>query len=123
MAVTVADLIAKREEIKNKRKERYDIETSIGTIIVKQPTRRMIDDILKGQDNRQNDIELIFETVIEPNLKDKDLQQAYGCSVPSDIVPMIFQPGEVSPLARAIMRTAGFGTSFETKIHEEIKNS
>lgn len=123
MAVTVADLIARREEIKNKRKDRYDIETSIGTIIVKQPTLRMIDDILKGQDNRQNDIELIFETVIEPNLKDKDLQQAYGCTIPSDIVPMLFKPGEVSALARAIMRLAGFGTSFETKIHEEIKNS
>ena len=80
MAVTVADLIARREEIKNKRKDRYEIETSIGTIIVKQPTLRMIDDILKGQDNRQNDIELIFETVIEPNLKDKDLKQAYGCT-------------------------------------------
>ena len=123
MAVTVADLIARREEIKNKRKDRYDIETSIGTIIVKQPTLRMIDDILKGQDNRQNDIELIFETVIEPNLKDKDLQQAYGCTIPSDIVPMLFKPGEVSALARTIMRLAGFGASFEAKIHEEIKNS
>ena len=38
MAVTVADLIARREEIKNKRKELYDIETSVGTIIVKPPT-------------------------------------------------------------------------------------
>ena len=123
MAVTVADLIARREEIKNKRKDRYDIETSIGTIIVKQPTLRMIDDILKGQDNRQNDIELIFETVIEPNLKDKDLQQAYGCTIPSDIVPMIFKPGEVGALARAIMGVAGFGSSFEAKIHEEVKNS
>ena len=123
MAVTVADLIARREEIKNKRKDRYDIETSIGTIIVKQPTLRMIDDILKGQDNRQNDIELIFETVIEPNLKDKDLQQAYGCTIPSDIVPMLFKPGEVSALARTIMRLAGFGANFEAKIHEEVKNS
>ena len=74
MAVTVADLIARREEIKNKRKELYDIETSVGTLIVKPPTTKLLDDILKGQDNRQNDIELIFETVVEPNLKDKDLQ-------------------------------------------------
>ena len=123
MAVTVADLIAKREEIKNKRKNRYDIETSIGTIVVKQPMLKMIDEILKGHDGRQNDIDLIFETVLEPNLKDKDLQQAYGCTIPSDIVPMIFKPGEIGALARAIMSVAGFGASFEAKIHEEIKNS
>ena len=123
MAVTVADLIARREEIKNKRKELYDIETSVGTIIVKPPTMKLLDDILKGQDNRQNDIELIFETVVEPNLKDKDLQQAYGCEVPTDIVPMIFKPGEVSALARAILRISGFGGNLEAKIHEEVKNS
>lgn len=71
---------------------------------------------------RQSDIELIYDSVIEPNLRDKDLQQAYGCAVPSDIVPLLFKTGEIGSIASAIMRCAGYGTSIETKVHEEIKN-
>ena len=124
MAVTVADLIAQREQIKNKRKNTYDLETSIGTITVKQPTAKMIEENLKIEGGgRQSDIELIFDCVINPNLKDKDLQQAYGCTAPSDIVPMLFQTGEIGAIAAAIMRCAGYGKSIEYKIHEEVKNS
>ena len=124
MAVTVADLIAHREQIKNKRKNTYDLETSIGTITVKQPTAKLIDETLKIKDDgRQSDIELIYESVIEPNLRDKDLQQAYGCVVPSDIVPILFQTGEIGAIAAAIMRCAGYGKSIEYKIHEDVKNS
>ncbi len=124
MAVTIADLIAQREQIKNKRKNTYDLETSIGTITVKQPTAKMIEENLKIEGGgRQSDIELIFDCVINPNLKDKDLQQAYGCTAPSDIVPMLFQTGEIGAIAAAIMRCAGYGKSIEYKIHEEVKNS
>ena len=74
--------------------------------------------------DRNWDIELIFETTVTPNLKDKDLQQAYACAVPSDIVPMIFKAGEIGAIARAILKSAGFGINeLEIKIHEEIKNS
>lgn len=123
MAVTVADLISKREEIKNKRKNLYDIETSIGTIVVKQPTVKLVDEMLQAKDGRQGDIDFVFEMVVEPNLKDKSLQEAFGCTVPSDIVPILFKPGEISQIARAIMRCGGFGKNLEEKIHEEVKNS
>ena len=53
-------------------------------------------------------------------MKDKDLQQAYGCTAPS--VSIIFKTGEITPIAAAILRCAGFGKSIETKIHEEKKN-
>lgn len=124
MAVTIADLIAQREQIKNKRKNTYDLETSIGVITVKQPTAKLIEETLKIEGSgRQSDIELIYESVVEPNLKDKDLQQAYGCTVPSDIVPMLFQTGEIGAIAVAIMRCAGYGRSIDYKIHEDVKNS
>ena len=123
MALTVADLIARRDEIKNGRKNLYDIETSIGTITVKPPSLKVMDEVV-GHGGRQNDIELIFETTVTPNLKDKDLQQAYACAVPSDIVPMLFKAGEIGAIARAILKSAGFGINeLEIKIHEEIKNS
>ena len=123
MAVTIAELIAQREQLKNKRKEIYDLDTSVGTIVVKQPTLKLIEDVMKIEgDGRQSDIELIYESVVEPNLKDKDLQQAYGCVAPSDIVPMLFKAGEIGSIASAIMRSAGYGKTLETRVHEEVKN-
>ena len=57
MAVTIADLIAQRDQIKNKRKELYDLETSIGTITVKQPSLKTIEETLKVDNGeRQSDI-------------------------------------------------------------------
>lgn len=124
MAVTVADLIAKRDQIKNKRKDLYDLETSIGTITVKQPSAKIVDETLKIEGGgRQSDIELIYECVVEPNLKDKDLQEAYGCTSPSDIVPMLFKTGEIGHIAAAIMRCTGYGQTIDYKIHEDVKNS
>ena len=122
MAVSIAELIANRDQIKNKRKETYDIDTSIGTITVKQPSVKLIEDVLKIEGGRQSDIELIYESVIEPNLKDKDLQQAFGCTAPSDIVPLLFKAGEIGSIASAIMRCAGYGKTIEARIHEETKN-
>ena len=123
MAVTVAELIANRDQIKNKRKEIYDMDTSIGTITVKQPSVKLIEDVLKIEGGRQSDIELIYESVVEPNLKDKDLQQAFGCTAPSDIVPLLFKSGEIGSIASAIMKCAGYGKPIEVKVHEEVKNS
>ena len=124
MVVTVADLIAQRDIIKNKQKELYDLETSIGVITVRQPTAKTIDEVLRiNDDPRQSDIELIYSSVVNPDLKDKDLQQAYGCVAPSDIVPMLFKPGEIGHIASAIMKCVGYGKSIDYKIHEEIKNS
>lgn len=122
MAVTIAELIANRDQIKSKRKEIYDIDTSVGTIVVKQPNVKLIEDVLKMDSGRQSDIELIYESVVEPNLKDKDLQQAFGCVAPSDIVPLLFKAGEIGMIASAIMRSAGYGKSIELKVHEESKN-
>ena len=122
MAVSIAELIANRDQIKNKRQETYDIDTSIGTITVKQPSVKLIEDVLKIEGGRQSDIELIYESVIEPNLKDKDLQQAFGCTAPSDIVPLLFKAGEIGSIASAIMRCAGYGKTIEARIHEEAKN-
>lgn len=123
MAVTVADLIANRDKIKNRRKETYDLDTSIGTITVVQPSLSLIEDVMKIEGGgRQSDIELIYESVVAPNLRDKDLQQAYGCAAPSDIVPLLFKTGEIGSIASAIMRCAGYGKSIEARVHEEVKN-
>ena len=56
----------------------------------------LIEDVMKIEGGgRQSDIELIYDSVTDSNLKDKDLQQAYGCAVPSDIVPLLFKTGKI----------------------------
>ena len=76
MAISVKELIEQKEKIEGNKKILYDIETSIGTITVKQPDASFVADILK-LDNA-NEL-MILDNVVEPNLKDKDLQKAYNC--------------------------------------------
>lgn len=118
MAISVKELIEQKEKIEGIKKTLYDIKTSIGIIIVKQPEASFVADVLK-LDNA-NEL-LILDNVIEPNLKDNDLQKAYNCVEPTDIVNKLFKAGEVGYIATAIMNCAGY-KSLETKVHEELKN-
>lgn len=119
MAISVKELIEQKEKIEGNKKILYDIETSIGTITVKQPDASFVADILK-LDNVKNEL-MILDNVVEPNLKDKDLQKAYNCVEPTDIVGKLFKAGEVGNIATAIIKCAGY-ESLEAKVHEEIKN-
>ena len=116
MAISVKDLIAKKEEIAAKKHATVDFVTSIGTVTVKKPTKSMVLESIE-RDN-DGDAYLILQQVVEPNLKDPELQAAYGCAEPLDIVEKIFMPGEITNLARAIMKTSGYGVD----IVEDLKN-
>ena len=113
MAISVKDLIAKKEALVNKKKELYDLTTSIGVITVAKPSDELTD---------ASDEYLIINSVVEPNLKDKALLEAYNCASPFDIVGKLFDAGEVYAISKAIMKTAGFGIDIETKVHETVKN-
>ncbi|MBR2182949.1 MAG: hypothetical protein IJ858_05955 [Acidaminococcaceae bacterium] len=116
MAVSVKDLIAKKEEIAAKKEATVDFVTSIGTVTVKKPTKSMVLESIER--DKTGDAYLILQQVVEPNLKDPALQEAYGCAEPLDIVEKIFLPGEIANLARAIMKTSGYGVD----IVEDLKN-
>lgn len=122
MAITIADLIGKKDEITAAKKRLYDLETSIGEITVKIPTSSIVVDVWGMPDNMEANKFLIYECVVEPNLKDSQLQKEFGCGEPTDIVPAIFQVGEISTIATEIMNRAGFGGNISSKIHKEIKN-
>ena len=63
----------------------------------------------------------IWKAATIRNLKDKDLQKAYNCIEPTDIIGKLFKAGEIGNIATAIMKCAGY-ESLEAKVHEEIKN-
>lgn len=122
MAISVQDLIAKKEAIEAKKKQTYDFETSIGAVTATMPTLSFMTEMSNMEDSSAADQFLILSMVTAPNLKDKELQQAYDCTEPLDIVQKLFLPGEIGELTKAILKTAGFGKGIEAKIHGELKN-
>lgn len=123
MAVTINELIAKREAIKNKKNNLYDLETSIGTIVVKIPSGGTISDAWEIKNSFDGNKYLIYESVVEPNLKAPELQNAYECVEPIDIVSEIFTAGEINKIAGKILDLSGYGGKIVSKLHKEVKNS
>ncbi len=119
MAISIAELINKKEEIENAKKALYDIETSAGVMTVKLPTRAFILEALGVEDS---DAYLIVNSVVEPDLKDSKLLKAYGCMEPTDIVDKIFQASEIAAISNAITQLVGARKNIHTEIHNEVKN-
>ena len=121
MAISIADLIAKKEDIRKAKKAKYDIKTSIGTLTVKKPTASLVAETNELEDG--NEEYLIINSVVEPDLKEPQLLKAYGCIEPTDIVCKLFDAGEIMALSRTIMSTAGYNAgNLESKLHEDAKN-
>ena len=68
----------------------------------------------------EGDTYLIYECVVEPNLKSQELQEAFGCVEPMEIVEKIFEAGEIPKVSPECLRLAGF--SNEVKRIEQLKN-
>ncbi len=124
MAVTtINELIAQRDEIKNKKKQIYEIETSVGTILAKVPTGGIIANAWDMPNNFEGNKYLVFENVIQPNLRDPELLKAYECFEPIDIVEALFQAGEINKIAGKILEFANYNGKVISKLHKEVKNS
>lgn len=125
--ITVKDLLAKKEKLKNKGLEKTTlyIESLDANIIIKEPTRsfcveaiEMAQDSVKGD---KADAHVVYHCVVEPNLKDPELQKAYGCVEPTDIVDIIFKPFEVSTISGYALQLAGYGNGTK-KLDTDLKN-
>lgn len=122
MAVSIQDLINKKDGIVAGRTATYDLETSIGTITVKKPSRAFVLEALGLSDAAESDAYMVLNMTAEPNLKDTELQKAYGCMDPLDIIGKLFDSGEAAAISKAIMKCAGYGDNIKADVHEEAKN-
>lgn len=116
--ITLDVLLARKEQAKeDKRKhatrELY-VESLDGTITIKAPTRAILSDARNTDDDTLADRYLVYQCVVEPNLKDKKLQAAYDVAEPDEIVDKVFELGEVSKIAAECVDMAGFGNSVES---------
>lgn len=107
-------------------KEKYQVKTGVekdlyleqlgATVTILQPERSMVLDSFESE----SDEYLVYNIVIEPNLKDPGLQKKYDCVEPMDIVTKIFDPGTVTGIAKAGLKLAGYDS--KVKMVEDLKN-
>lgn len=124
----LADLI--KEKMKYKLgEEARDVQLNIprlsADIIIEVPARELCMDVfsMASDEEKAKDADnyFVYSIVKEPNLKDKELQQAYECLEPTDIVPVIFTPGEIKDITELAFKEAGFETG-TVKVVDDLKN-
>ncbi|MBO5652370.1 MAG: hypothetical protein J6O13_09570 [Selenomonas sp.] len=119
MAVSIKELIENKEAIEAAKKAQYDLETSVGTLTVKLPSRALVLEALSLDDS---DSYIIVNSVVAPDLKDSKLLKTFECLEPTDLPEKLFQPGEVAALSVKIMQLAGYRKEIHAEIHETAKN-
>lgn len=124
--LTVSQLIKDKEkyQVKDDTKAEISIERLDASITIQKPSRSLCMEAMQMTTDENQaekaDIFMVYNTVIEPNLKDSKLQKEFGCVEPDDIVAKIFEIGEISQIATAAMDLAGYNSG--VKRINDIKN-
>lgn len=116
--LTLTELIQQKEkyQVKTDTKQELYIEQLDATITIVKPERTTVLDAIESE----SDDYMVYNIVTEPNLKDAELQKAYGCAEPTDIVSKIFDPGTISGIAKAGLKLGGYESN--VKALEDLKN-
>lgn len=125
--LTIQDLI--KDKDKNKAKKAGEtvvlVERLGAEIVFENPDRMLCLDAIEMARNPETadnaDKFLVYSVMKEPNLKDQELQKAYGCVEPTDIVEEIFEIGEITEIAMLALEKGGVkrGT---ISVVEDLKN-
>lgn len=116
--LTLSELIANKEKysIKEGATEDLFLDQLGATITIMQPERKMVLDAIESE----SDDYLVYSMVVEPDLRDKELQKEYKCAEPTDIVHKIFDPGTIRGIAQRGLKLAGFESN--VTVVENLKN-
>ena len=97
--ITLAELIKRKEQVleakKSPKKARIYVKSLGGEIVIKAPTKSLATE--SAEMEKDGDAHLVYECVAEPDLHSKELQDAYGCTYPEEIVEKIFDDQAKSP--------------------------
>lgn len=119
--LTLDDILKRKEFFENRKNEviTLDIETLNCLVKVKKTDITLYNECM-SMDSPEGDKRLIYECMVEPNLKNTELIEAFDCFTPLDIVEKIFDPLEIYSLTSAIIEVAGYNSV--SKVIEETKN-
>ena len=125
--LTLSDLIARKEQREAGRIDYRDVKVEAlgGMLTLKKLPLSQVLTMLDDQDenagmkeNLDFEVELIYKSC--PMLQNKELQEAYGCQEPYDIVLRVLDDnvGALAELANAVLDFYGMGDS----IRDQLKN-
>nr|DAK26020.1 MAG TPA: YqbN [Caudoviricetes sp.] len=125
--LTLSDLIARKEQREAGRIDYRDVKVEAldGALTLKKlplsQVLTMLDDQNENASMKENldfEVELIYKSC--PMLQNKELQEAYGCQEPYDIVLRVLDDnvGALAELASAVLDFYGMGDS----IRDQLKN-
>ena len=117
------DLINKAGEKKGDKYVEIYIKRLDATIKAKEPDNTLIlesIDILK-ENAHESDLHLVYNSIIEPKIKDSTLHNAYNVSRPVEILDEIFSLGEISNISKTLLKNSGYEDN-SVKLVEDIKN-
>lgn len=123
--LTLDELINKATQKDNK--ERYFelyIRSLDRTIKLRKPDNELILDALDiTKDNSHDgDLHLVYNSIVEPNLKDTKLHSAYGVTRPCEILDKIFKLGEIAKIAQELTKDSGIFDEKSVTLIDDIKN-
>lgn len=64
---------------------------------------------------------IVVEGLVEPSMKDKELQKHFGAASPKELAILLFPGAELTDLSNKITELSGFSQSDED-VEEEVKN-
>lgn len=125
--LTLSDLIARKEQREAGSTDYRDVKVEAldGALTLKKlplsQVLTMLDDQNENAGMKENldfEVELIYKSC--PMLQNKELQEAYGCQEPYDIVLRVLDDnvGALAELASAVLDFYGMGDS----IRDQLKN-
>ena len=119
--ITLQELLRRKEQILESKKtpktKTLYVKSLDGNITIESPTSALAKD---AQEMENGDNYLVHQCVTEPNLRSRELQEAFGCVEPLEIVEKIFDPGEIPQISVECLRLAGYLDG--VKAVDEIKN-
>ena len=125
--ITVLDLLKEKEKYAVKKGETREvfIKRFEANVVMQLPDRALcVESQQMANDENtatQANVHLVYNTIVEPNLKDSELQQTFECIEPTDIVDKIFSPGEIALLADLALKEAGYSGGAVSLV-KDLKN-
>lgn len=131
--ITVKDLIARNKQEREHVTKTVYIPSLDGEITIQSASDddlRRYDDFLayeyarsQDQDEMKTQLKrLVYNNVIDPNLKADDLSRALKVKDKLDVVDEIFQASEVLQLVSIILKISGRENAQSVRLVEDLKN-
>ena len=118
--LTFNELMRRKEQVLQARKTKDTKDLYIASldavITIEEPDGALCRDAIEMEQDDGNKY-VCYECIKEPNLKSPELQKAFECAAPMDIVEKIFKTGEIPQIAVECMKLAGYSGGVE-----EVKN-